>query len=145
MIQEFSVQNFLSIRDEQTISFVASKDNSSQEILTCEIKPNLRLLKLVVLYGANASGKTNLLLAIEELWRLLFIPKASKEAAIRYLPFKLDGQSQALPTKFSVVFYINSIRYQYSISYNKELILSEKMEYSPNGIRSLFYERKRNE
>ncbi len=145
MIQEISVQNFLSIRDEQTISFVASKDNSSQEILTCEIKPNLRLLKLVVLYGANASGKTNLLLALEELWRLLFIPKVRKEELIRFLPFRLDGHSQTSPTKFSAVFYINSIRYQYSISYNKESILSEKMEYSPNGIRSLFYERKYNE
>lgn len=145
MIQEFSAQNFLSIRDEQTISFVASKDNSSQEILTYEMKPNIRLLKLVVLYGANASGKTNLLLAMQELWRLLFYPKVSKEESIRFMPFKLDGHSQTLPTIFSVIFYINSIRYQYSISYNKELILSEKMEYSPNGIRSLFYERKSND
>lgn len=142
MIQEFSAENIYSIREKQTISFVASRDTSSQELLTHEVKPNLRLLKLVILYGANASGKTNLLFAMQNLWSLLFYPKSDKEASIKRYPFLLDKKSRELPTVLSAIFYINSIKYQYSVSYNENHIISEEMKYAPNGILSKFYIRK---
>lgn len=138
MIQEFRVKNFMSFKDEQILSFEATKDTTSLEYLTYEVKQNVRLLKMAIIYGANASGKSNLMLAIKNLWRLLFYPKNNKEEQIDFKPFALTVDN---PTEFGIVFFINSIKYQYTISYNKSYILSEKLEYAPNGIISLFYSR----
>jgi AAA15 family ATPase/GTPase len=138
MIQEFRVKNFMSFKDEQILSFEATKDTTSLEYLTYEVKQNVRLLKMAIIYGANASGKSNLMLAIKNLWRLLFYPKNNKEEQIDFKPFALTVDK---PTEFGIVFFINSIKYQYTISYNKSYILSEKLEYAPNGIISLFYSR----
>ena len=65
MIQEFSIENYLSFGSKQTISFVATSDKSLAEELIVEPKPGVRLLRLALLYGANASGKSNLLNAIQ--------------------------------------------------------------------------------
>lgn len=138
MIQEFRVKNFMSFKDEQVLSFEATKDTTSMEYLTHEVRPNVRLLKMAIIYGANASGKSNLMSSIETLWSLLFYPKLNKEEQIDFKPFAL---SVSKPTEFKIVFYINGNKYQYSISYNKEHILFEKLEYAPNGIVSLFYSR----
>jgi len=138
MIQEFRVKNFMSFKDEQVLSFEATKDTTSLEYLTCEVKPNVRLLKMAIIYGANASGKSNLLFAIQTLWKLLFYPKNNKEEQIDFKPFALTEDQ---PIEFGIVFFINGIKYQYTISYNKNYVLSEKLEYAPNGIISLFYNR----
>jgi len=138
MIQEFRVKNFMSLKDEQILSFEATKDTTSLEYLTYEVKPNVRLLKMAIIYGANASGKSNLLFAIQTLWKLLFYPKYNKEEPIDFNPFAL---SEDYPTELGIIFFINGIKYQYAISYNKSNILLEKFEYAPNGIISLFYSR----
>ena len=75
MIQEFKVKNFLSFKDEQSISFEASSDKTFEDIYCVEVKPGLKLLKLGVLYGANASGKTNLLNALYFLQKTILLPK----------------------------------------------------------------------
>ena len=56
MIHSFSVENFLSIRDKQVISFEATKDKTNKDLLTVEVKPNCFINKLAIFYGANASG-----------------------------------------------------------------------------------------
>ena len=81
MIQEFRVQNFMSIKDEQVLSFEASKDDISREFLTYQVKPNVSLLKMIVLYGANASGKSNILCAIQNFWEMLCKPLWKKESS----------------------------------------------------------------
>ena len=139
MIQEFRVKNFMSIKDEQVLSFEATKDTTSLEYLTYEVKPNVRLLKMAILYGANASGKTNIIGAMHSLWRLLFEAKNSKTETIKqYHPFALTTD---YPTEFSIVFYIGTIKYEYSVIYNEKNIVAEEMKYAPNGITSLFYRR----
>jgi len=128
----------MSFKEEQVLSFEATSDTTSLEYLTYEVKPNLRLLKMAIVYGANASGKSNLLLAIQKIWSELFYPKSTKEEKIKFSPFALTAE---LPTESGITFYLNSIKYQYAISYNEENILYEKMEYAPNGVMSLFYQR----
>lgn len=139
MIQEFRVKNFMSFKDEQVLSFEATKDTTSLEYLTCEVKPNVRLLKMAIIYGANASGKSNLLLAIQRMWEMLFHSKSNKEEKIFFQPFALNQEE---PTEFTIIFYINEIKYEYNVSYNNDHILSEELKYAPNGINSLFYSRK---
>ncbi|MTK53203.1 ATP-binding protein [Paludibacter sp.] len=138
MIQEFRVKNFMSIRDEQTLSFEATKDTTSLEYLTYEVKPNLRLLKMAVLYGANASGKTNILIALESLWRMLFAPMLDKNRQILYEPFALDKDK---PTIFAIQFYIDSVKYEYKVAFNDSYVLNEIFSFAPNGIMSTFYVR----
>ena len=61
MIQEFKVSNFHSIREMLSINFLPSaSDNKMLDYYTVEVKPGLRLLKLGIIYGANASGKTTI-------------------------------------------------------------------------------------
>ena len=61
MIQSLTVKNFLSFKDEVTFSFEATKDKAMEDYHVVEIVPGVKLLKLGVIYGANASGKSNLL------------------------------------------------------------------------------------
>lgn len=74
MIRELCIENFMSIRKEQVLSFEATKDKTSHELLTIEIKPGMRLNRMLILYGANASGKSNILYAYETIWRMLVSP-----------------------------------------------------------------------
>lgn len=144
MIQEFSVQNFLSIRDKQTISFVATSDKSLSEELIIEPKPGVRLLRMSLIYGPNASGKSNFLLAIQALWSLLFLAQEKEHTTIsKYQPFEL---SKSEPTRFEATFWANNRRYQYTLEHDKYSIIYEKMLYtSDKGILSDMYERKKGE
>lgn len=140
MIQEISIENHLSIGECQTISFVATSDKSHLDEVSVEVKPGLRLLRLLFLYGANASGKTNVLLSIQTVWYLLFRPQQEEHVPIPfYNPFALR---QGEPTRFLLVFWAMGRKYEYTVAYDEQRILSEKMMYTtPAGVLSKLYER----
>lgn len=141
MIQEFSVKNFLSFGEKQVISFEATSDTKYEEELTVEMNNKVRLLKLIMIFGPNASGKSNILLAIETLWNILFKSNSTKEKSIGYyMPFELLKNE---PTEFSIIFYREGIKYSYDVIFDKNQILHEKLEYYPEGRKSLFYEREK--
>ena len=75
MILQFKAKNILSIRDEQTLDFTASTDNTYEEYAVVKIK-NVRISKLGVIYGPNASGKSNILKALY--WLFQFVPRPQK-------------------------------------------------------------------
>ena len=70
MILQFKAKNILSIRDEQTLDFTASADNTYEEYAVVKIK-NVRISKLGVIYGPNASGKSNILKALFWLFKFM--------------------------------------------------------------------------
>lgn len=145
MIQEFSVQNFLSFREKQTISFVATPDKKLKDELTVEVKPGgVRLLRLAMVYGANASGKSNLLQAIQALWTMLFSPRNKEHEDVRiYQPFELEKDK---PTHFEITFWANKRKYQYELIHDRRTVLYEKMMYtSDKDVLSLMYERQKGE
>ena len=72
MIQELKVRNFLSFKDEVTFSFEATKDTFAEDYQVVEVVPGVRLLRFAMLYGANASGKSNLLQAFVFLRHFFF-------------------------------------------------------------------------
>ena len=87
MIREFWVKNYLSIRDKQKINFLAKGPAS---ILVAEVEEGVFIYKLGILYGANASGKSNMLIALNEVFRLLVRAKSdSTELIAGYVPFAL--------------------------------------------------------
>lgn len=138
MIREFWVENFYSIKDRQILNFETKGNKDS--IASVMIDDKVRLNKIAVIYGANASGKTNFLLAIRAIFSLLVTPKGEKSKKIRqYKPFALlDGE----PTNMFISFYCDKVKYDYSISFGNQYIYSEELYYYPNGTKALFYKRK---
>ena len=136
MIRDFWVKNYLSIRDKQELCFVAK--GPSSELVT-EVADGVFLYKLGILYGSNASGKSNMLIAMNEVFRLLVLPKSDATVGIGgYIPFVL---TQDEPTEMHVSFYTVDTRYDYDVKFNGKHILSEALYYYPNKSKSLFYER----
>ena len=136
MIRDFWVKNYLSIRDKQELSFVAK--GPSSELVT-EVADGVFLYKLGILYGSNASGKSNMLIAMNEVFRLLVMPKSDATVGIGgCIPFVLTKDE---PTEMHVSFYADDTRYDYDVKFNGKHILSEALYYYPNKSKSLFYER----
>ena len=136
MIRDFWVKNYLSIRDKQELSFVAK--GPASELVT-EVTEGVFLYKLGILYGSNASGKSNMLIALNEVFRILVLPKSDATQRINgSIPFILTKNE---PIEMHVSFYANGIRYDYDVSFNEKYILSETLYYYPNKSKSLFYER----
>ena len=136
MIRDFWVKNYLSIRDKQELSFVAK--GPSSELVT-EVADGVFLYKLGILYGSNASGKSNMLIAMNEVFRLLVMAKSDATVGIGgYIPFLLTKDE---PTEMHVSFYADGTRYDYDVTFNGKHILSEALYYYPNKSKSLFYER----
>ena len=136
MIRDFWVKNYLSIREKQELSFVAK--GPSSELVT-EVADGVFLYKLGILYGPNASGKSNMLIALNEVFRILVWPKSDATKKINgSIPFILTKND---PIEMHVSFYTNGIRYDYDVSFNEKYILNEVLYYYPNKSKSLFYER----
>ena len=136
MIRDFWVKNYLSIRDKQELNFVAKGPSSE---LVAEVEKGVYLYKLGVFYGPNASGKSNVLYAINQVFRLLVTPlsDANKHIDACY-PFELTKDQ---PTEMHVSFYAKGVRYDYEVAFNTRFILHEILNYYPKGSKALFYER----
>ena len=136
MIREFWVKNYLSIRDRQEINFLAK--GPASELVT-EVTEGVFVYKLGILYGSNASGKSNMLIALNEVFRLLVLPKSDANKHINgFMPFALTKEE---PTEMHVSFYAHGVRYDYDVKFNNRFILAETLNYYPNSSRALFYER----
>jgi Predicted ATPases len=132
MIIKFSVQNFGSIKDEQTLSFEADKSEHLEDYYIIPVN-GLRLLKLGLIYGANASGKTTILKALNFLREIATKPKEKKTDTFDFSPFLFDSETPNQNTKLSIDFIQNSVRYSYEVELNQKAIVSEKLDfYSPN-------------
>ena len=127
MIAEFTVENFYSIRSTQKISFEPSSDSFMSDEYTYEVKDGVRLLKVGIIYGANASGKSNVLEAIDFFKMLVLrVPKGRNDTT-RVVPFLLDETSKTKTTKMSMSFYVNQLKYILSFELDKKRIYSETL------------------
>lgn len=136
MIRDFWVKNYLSIKDKQELNFLAK--GPASELVT-EISEGVFLYKLGVLYGSNASGKSNMLIAMDEIFHLLIHPRYDAIKGVSgCIPFVLTKDE---PVEMHISFYANGIRYDYDVVFNEERILKEILNYYPNKSKSLFYER----
>ncbi|MDR1935527.1 MAG: ATP-binding protein [Candidatus Accumulibacter sp.] len=129
MLVEFRVKNFRSLRDEQVFSLVASKDKTLQgtHTLPTGLKAAPNLLRSAVVYGANASGKSNFIKALQ------FMRGVVVESATVVQPgqtfsvqaFRLDTAFAKEPTEFEVTFILDGVRYQYGFAMTSQRIVSE--------------------
>jgi len=131
MLVEFRVKNFRSLRDEQALSLVASKDKSLQDThtLSTGLKAAPSLLRSAVVYGANAGGKSNLIKAIQYMRGVVLesatIIQPGQTFAVQ--PFRLDNRSASQPTEFEVTFILDDVRYQYGFAMTPQRIVSEHL------------------
>ena len=116
MLIEFSVNNYKSIKDDLTLSMM-------------DLKNSPKALPSVVLYGANASGKSNVLHALKMMQRIVLnldrIMLSTDK--LPYNPFRLSSQTETAPTSFDVVFEKESKKYKYGFSYNSKEIVSDNL------------------
>ena len=131
MLIEFRIKNFRSLRDEQVLSLVASKDKTLKKTHTLDsgIKAAPALLQSAVIYGANASGKSNLIRALQYM-RGIVIESASvikPGQTFNVQSFQLDDRSDNQPSEFEVTFLVDGVRYQYGFSMTDKHIVSEHL------------------
>ncbi len=131
MLVEFRIKNFRSLRDEQALSLVASTDKTLLEThaLATGLKAAPHLLKSAVVYGANASGKSNLIKAMQYMRGVVTDSAGLQPGQTfdRLQPFKLDASSGGQPTDFEVTFLLDGVRYQYGFAMTTQRIVREHL------------------
>lgn len=126
MLLEFSVSNFRSIKDMQTLSFLATAMNEHEQTNTFQATDKVRLLKSVAVYGANGSGKSNL---VKAMWVMVNFIKAPFEGRKKFeehiQPFKLNTSTRNEGSFFQIMFILEGKTYRYGFVYLKGKIISE--------------------
>ncbi len=144
MLAEFRVTNYKSFKDEQVLSLIATAEESKGPN---SIKiGNHSILKTAVIYGANASGKSNLIKAMSCMNKIVCDSAGYKPSEkIPVTPFLFDEKTKDQPTTFEVTFFIEAIRYQYGFSTTRDKIHNEWLLAWPRGKPQTWFKRDINE
>jgi AAA15 family ATPase/GTPase len=133
MIHSLTIANFLSFKDPVTFSFEATNDKHLEEYHVVEVAPGVRLNKLGIVYGANASGKSNLVHAFEFLRDFWLRITENKDKETNSVPFLLDAESRTKPSEFKLVFYVEGKKHTYSLSLDVKNVLRESLYFYPGS------------
>ena len=142
MILEIRLSNFFSIKDEVVIDMRAAniKSKNARQLTYNIFKYNKQaVLKTIIMYGANASGKSNILKAIRFCGMMILNSANHNENMVfNYRKFKFDGYTNK-PSRFYINFVVDNIEYEYSFSLMQSKIISETLHYYPKGrIKKIF-------
>jgi len=149
MIIDLTVANFRSFRDRQTLSLCAeSTPNHLKNNVAHPGEGNIGVLKSCGVYGANASGKSNILLAFEALRYIVCRSGDLKDGdeIPCYEPFKLSKSGAMEPVEFEVEFFCSGAekkRYLYSVSFDSKSIISESLYFYPGRAKANLFKREK--
>ena len=133
MIAVIKFKNMFSFRDETVLSFEADKSKDLESYHVVELAPDVKLLKLAVIYGANASGKSNIIKVCDFIRSFITCTPLNKAELIKIVPFLLNRTSKEQASEFSVSFYAmngdKAIRYVYSVLLETTHIVRETLIY----------------
>jgi len=139
MLIEFTVGNFLSFKEKKTLSLEATaiKENLENVIETGKY----RLLRSAVIYGANSSGKSNFIKALDKMRSMVTSSAQNNSTSeIDLFPFLLNTETESQPSYFEILFLIDGIRYRYGFEADKKIIHSEWLfECKVNTEKPLFF------
>jgi len=141
MIAEFTIRNFYSLRDGQTLSFIPTNDDTLRDIYTEEVADGVSLLKIGCIYGSNASGKTNILKALDFFSRFMVDDSLNKGDEIGIVPFLLDDVSRQERTQFEMTFYLNREKYKLNLVLDNKVIYEETLQVYSTVQPTLLYKR----
>lgn len=147
MLIQFTVGNYKSFKENVTFSMVAanlkSKDKSLDENNAFTASGKLKLLKSAAVYGANASGKSNLIQALK--FMRGFVLNSSRETQakdrIPVEPFRLSTETEDKPSFFEVVFLIEGRKCRYGFEVDNERVHTEWLFHSPNNKEAKLFSR----
>lgn len=144
MVLEIRLSNFYSIKDEIVIDFraanikTATARSLSNNIFSIA---NTSVLKTIAIYGANASGKSNIIKAIRFCHSLVFESHNHNENTIyNFKPFKFNDYPKK-PSTYFIRFINNNIEYEYSFSLTRDKIITESLYFYPKGKVKLIFKR----
>jgi len=143
MLLSFRVSNFLSIKEEQEFSFLRSSSLSQAEIARYKPWDDPSVGTLAGIFGANASGKSNVLKAIRFMRRAIrqsYRDWASGES-IPVTPFALSAKCKDQPSLFEAVFVSHGIRYQYGFRITRKQVVGEWLYAYTTHRRQVWFER----
>lgn len=143
MVLEIRLRNFFSINEEVVLDMKAAnlQTKESNDLLgNTFVRNGERLLKTVAIYGANASGKSNIIKAIRACVQMIFESHNYNEnTTFAFTPFKFGGIGK--PSHFYIRFMIGDVEYEYSFSLTNTEIITEELYYYPKGRKSLVFAR----
>lgn len=148
MIIEFSVGNYKSFQETTTFSMVAAKIVAKKKAIddnnVFDVRDNLKLLRSAAVYGANASGKSNLINAMAFMRR--FVINSSREGQakeeIDVEPFRLNTATIGQPSSFEIVFFLEELQYRYGFEVTKQEVRSEWLFCVPTSKEARLFDRK---
>lgn len=129
------------MRDEQTLSFIPTNDDTSRDIYTEEVADGVSLLKIGFIYGSNASGKTNILKALDFFSQFMVNDGLNKGDEIGVVPFLLDDVSDKERTQFEMSFYLNREKYKLNLALDNKVIYEETLQVYSSVQPTLLYKR----
>ena len=142
MIQEIKIKNFLSFKDEVKFSFEASNDKFAEDSQVVQINENTRLLRFAIVYGYNASGKSNLLSIFDFLYDFWFYKPKDMDEKTGSIPFKLDKQTPQETSKLELIFYVENTKYWYQLEIDEHQVYMEKLSYYKSVQPTMLFERR---
>lgn len=145
MLLRFVVSNHLSIRDRQELSLVASSLSDTEDgLIECASSPTGFVLPAVVIYGANASGKSNLVGALEAMRRMVLLSYSEGKpdgSVLGRQHFRLDAACAAAPSHFEVDFVLDDVRHHYGFKATGKAFIGEWLLDYPLGRPRTLFER----
>lgn len=137
MLVEFSVANFRSLRERQTFSLAKATGNElvDTNTFTVQAANEFELLRSAAIYGPNAGGKSNFLLALRVMKQIVLESATVQQRGdkLPVVPFRLSQVTLQAPSEFEVTFIVDQVRYQYGFSATAERIHEEWLLAYPKG------------
>ena len=148
MLLRFGVENHLSVSNRQELSFAASSLKDRRDgLIPCDVVASGAVLPAVVIYGANASGKTNFVNAISTMRNMVLWSHISGEpgGGVPRHEFRMDRSWSGRPSCFDIDFVLDGTRYHYGFEATDNEFTSEWLYEMPKAHRRKLFEREGNE
>ncbi|MDR0942599.1 MAG: ATP-binding protein [Holosporales bacterium] len=139
MIIEFSIKNYKSFKEETKFSMVATEEERSSNRI-CELPYNFKVLPIASIYGGNASGKSNFVLALKALQTIVLNGVTPQIAD----PFLLDDKYLKEPSTFDIKILVKDTIYRYTVSVTQAEIVKERLAIiNPDDMEDELYIKKK--
>ncbi len=141
MIINFSIENWMSFQNPTSFSMIASRERQHGDRVPRVGKYQTRILPIAVIYGGNASGKTNFFKALNFV-KGLVVRGTRPDSIIPIEPYRLDAGSIEKPSRFKIEMLINETIYEFSFAVTRKAVIEEKLIQITSTSEKILYERK---
>ena len=141
MLLSFTLKNWMSFRQKTTLSMIATRERQHSERVVKLKKYQTKVLPVAAIYGGNASGKTNLFMALN-FARTLIVEGVDPNEDISVEPHRLDSTSMKKPSCFIFELLIQDFAVEYSFSVKRNIVVNEKLAVINSNSKKVIYDRR---